>query len=76
MGKALWHGIRRFFHALGLVQNFLLLAIFYFLLFGPFALIARLTGRDFLGIRPSDQPSFWRPRPAEAPSLARARRQS
>jgi hypothetical protein len=76
VGKALWHGIKRFFHALGLVQNFLILAIFYFLLFGPFALIARLSGRDFLGIRRSDRASFWRTRPAEDLSLARARRQS
>jgi len=76
VGKTIWHGIKRFFHGLGLVQNFVLLAIFYFLLFGPFALIIRLTGCDLLGLRHGDRESFWRPRPQIEPSLERARHQS
>ena len=76
MGKRLWHGIRKAFHGLGLVQNFVLLAIFYFVLFGPLALIARLAGRDWLDIRHPDRESFWKPRRQEEPSLERARRQS
>ncbi len=74
--KTLWRGIKRLFHGLGLVQNVLLLAVFYFLLFGPMALIVRLVKRDMLDIRGSDRPSFWTRRPPEEPSLERARRQS
>lgn len=76
MGKTIWHGIKRFFHGLGLVQNFLLLAVFYFVLFGPMALVARLAMRDLLDIHHPDRESFWKPRPAEEPSLKRARHQS
>ena len=76
VGKRLWSGVKRAFHALGLAQNFIFLAIFYFLLFGPMALVARLTGRDFLGLRHPDRESFWQKRPPEDLSLERAKRQS
>jgi hypothetical protein len=74
--RKLWSGIKRFFHGLGLVQNFILLSIFYFLLFGPLALIVRLTGRDLLGLRARGRESFWVKRRKVEPSLERARRQS
>ncbi len=76
MGRKLWEGIRAAFHAVGLATNFVLLALFYFLVFGPFALLVRLLRRDFLALRPSGRSSFWRPREPEEPSLERARRQS
>jgi len=76
VGKRLWNGIKKVFHALGLAQNFILLAVFYFVLFGPFALVGRLTGRDFLGIRDPERKSFWKKRRAVEPTLERARRQS
>ncbi|MFP4057776.1 MAG: hypothetical protein ACLF0G_13000 [Candidatus Brocadiia bacterium] len=76
MGTKLWHGLRKAFRALGLAQNFLLLAVFYFLLFGPLALVVRLARRDLLGTRRADRESFWQERPAEEPSLERARHQS
>jgi len=76
LARHLWRAVRKGFHALGLAQTFVLLALFYFLLFGPFALIARLSGRDFLGLRRAEGASFWRKRPPEQPTLERARRQS
>jgi Na+-driven multidrug efflux pump len=76
VGKSIWQAIKTAFHGLGLVTNFLLLAVFYFLPIGVYAIIARLLGRDFLDIRRHDQASFWKKRPAEQPTLERARRQS
>ena len=76
MGKTLWQGLKKVFHALGLVQNFVLLAVFYFLLFGPMALLIRLFGRDLLGLRRRECETFWQPRPPEQTGLERARRQS
>ena len=76
MASRLWQGICAVSHGVGLAVNFIILAIFYFLIFGPFALVARLLGRDFLGLRHGDRESFWAEREAEKPSLERARRQS
>jgi len=77
MGTTLWQGLKKVFHALGVVQNFVLLAVFYFLLFGPMALLIRLFRRDLLGLRRRREcETFWQPRPPEQTSLERARRQS
>ena len=75
MGK-LWQGIRAFGHGIGLVANFVVLALFYFLIFGPFALVIRLFRRDLLGLGGAERESFWEPRERTEPSLERARRQS
>jgi len=74
--QKLWAKIKQFFHKLGLVQNFIILAIFYFALFGPLAILVRLAGRDFLGLRPRGRESFWHKRRQVEVSLERARRQS
>ena len=71
-----WQGIRAVFHALGLAVNVIVLAVFYFLIFGPFALLARLFSRDPLALRAAGRQSFWVSRELDEPSLERARRQS
>ena len=76
MAKKLWLGIKKVFHTLGLVTNFILLALFYFVPVGIYALFARLARRDFLDVRSGDRQSFWKPRRLEEPTLERARRQS
>ena len=76
MGTRLWQAIGATFHAFGLVANLFILAIFYFLIFGPFALVVRLLGRDFLGLRRGERETFWTTRRAEEPSLERAKRQA
>ena len=76
MGTRLWQAICATFHAFGLVVNLFILAIFYFLIFGPFALVVRLLGRDFLGLRRAERETFWTTRRAEEPSLERAKRQA
>jgi len=76
VGKKLWSGIKKVFHTLGLITNFILLAAFYFVPIGVYALFARLARRDFLDIRDGSRPSFWKPRRPDEPTLERARRQS
>ena len=76
MRHKLWTCLKQFFHKLGLVQNFIILAVFYFLLFGPFAIVSRLFKRDLLGLRTRGRESFRHKRRQTDPSLERARRQS
>jgi len=76
VGTKLWRGIQKTFHAIGLAQNFVLLALFYFLILGPFALVVRIARRDLLGLKDRDRESFWQRRPAEGDTLERARHQS
>jgi hypothetical protein len=76
MSKAVVSGLKRALNAVGLVQNFLILAIVYFVFIGPLALITRMVGCDFLLLRPSGRETFWRERRATEPTLERARRQS
>lgn len=50
---------------IGLVVNRVILAIMFYGLFTPLALIFRLAGRDALGLkRPDGKPSYWKRRPA------------
>ncbi len=72
----LWQGIRVVGHGIGLAVNAVILAFFYFFIFGPFALLARLFSRDLLALHEGGRESFWHPRKPEEPSLERARRQS
>ncbi len=72
----LWYGICTVGHGIGLVVNAVILALFYFLVFGPFALFARLFSGDALALRCGDRPSFWCARRPDEASLERARRQS
>jgi len=72
----LWQGVCAIGHGIGLAVNAVILAVFYFLIFGPFALLARLFSRDPLTLRDATRASFWQPRETEEPSLERARRQS
>ena len=72
----LWQGICAVGNAVGLVVNLVILAVFYFLIFGPFALLARLFSRDPLDLRGANRESYWCPREPEDTSLDRARRQS
>jgi len=72
----LWQGIRAVGHGIGLAVNAAILAVFYFFIFGPFALVARLFARDPLTLRDDGRESFWQAREPKEPSLERARHQS
>lgn len=46
-------------HVLGTINTWLLLALAFFLLVTPLALIFRLTGRDILNLRDKPASSYW-----------------
>ena len=69
---SLW---KQFAHVLGRIQTTLLLAIVYHVTVGPIGLIARLTGRDLLGLRHPDGSSFAVPLGNTSSVLERAQRQ-
>ena len=72
--KRFWSAWRRIAKKVGNFQARVLLAIFYFTLFCPFALIVRWC-TDPLAIKPGS-PHGWRPLgPTESLPLDRARRQ-
>jgi hypothetical protein len=66
---------RRFSRRMGNFQGRLLLALAYFALVWPFALITRLRG-DPLAARAGGGGTLWQPRAGEQPGLDAARRQS
>jgi len=70
-----WEGWKRVARVIGDFQARLVLVVFYFVVFGPFALAVRLTG-DPLAIKAASARG-WLPRRDEAGSaLERATRQS
>jgi hypothetical protein len=72
--RGLWAGWRRIAKKIGNFQARILMAIFYFTLFCPFALAVR-WGSDPLALKPGD-PRGWRtPVAPEGSSLDRARKQ-
>ena len=66
--KALWQGWKRIAHKIGVVQTFIIMTVFYFLVIGPSALIAALLGKDLLRIRRPEK-SYYRPHPPFQNSL-------
>lgn len=53
---------------IGLAVSFIVLAVFYFLLLTPLALIFRLMGRDVLGLRfKSEATTYWEKRTGSPP---------
>jgi hypothetical protein len=70
--KALWMA---FSHVLGQVQTTLLLSIIYHVAIGPLGLMARIVGRDLLGLRRLGGDSYAAPLPPISATLERAQRQ-
>jgi hypothetical protein len=56
-------------------QSVILLTLVYYLVFGPSALAARLTGKQLLPMAARDARSYWRERPAAEPRLSALERQ-
>ena len=73
--RKLWSLWKAFAHVLGKIQTTLLLAIVYHVTVGPIALIARLTGRDLLGLREPEGPTFAVPLDKTSTTIERAQRQ-
>ena len=73
--RGLWAGWKIFAGWLGRVQTALLLAMVYHVAIGPIGLIARLFGRDLLGLRGSARPSYWTVVPRTTSIIESARQQ-
>ncbi len=65
----------RFARALGVVNTHVLLTLVFILIIGPFALVVRLFGKDFLDrtLRPSG--SYWKPKEPAPHDFENAKRQ-
>jgi len=62
LGRVLFVGLTLAAMPIGLVVSFVVMALFYFLLLTPLALVFRLLGRDALDRRfTHDGGSYWRP---------------
>jgi len=68
-----WAVWQRYGHAIGDVLARVVLTVFYFTIFAPFAAIARLT-QDPLALQPDNGP-LWHPLAVHEPGLDAARRQ-
>lgn len=65
--KKLWKAWKAFAHALGKVQTFILLTVFYILILGPVSLFFRLFGKSPLQYRAAkDAETYWKIKPAGA----------
>ena len=74
MGRKLLTGWRVVAARFASVQTLLILALFYFVLIGPTAILSRITGRDYLGRRPLDAAeSAWLDADSAKPDLERAK---
>jgi hypothetical protein len=73
--RKLWAWWKAFAHVLGQIQTTILLSLVYLIAIGPIALVSRLIGRDLLGLRRSDNPSYWHPLPEVTASVERALKQ-
>ncbi len=72
--RKLWEGWRHIAKRIGDFQARVLLAVFYFVLFWPFALAVR-WGSDPLAIK-ANAPRGWRPKATgEGPAMDQAQRQ-
>ncbi len=72
--RRIWERWKVIAHVIGTFQARLILSVLYLVILPPFALIRRLGG-DRLGRRPTSDPTYWRARPADAPTLEAARKQ-
>jgi hypothetical protein len=74
-GRTLWEAWKAYSHRAGSYQAEVLLSLVYFLVLGPSAIIARLTGTKLLDLSTRPQPSYWKPRPPSEKTLAALERQ-
>ncbi len=73
--KTFYHYWMKLAHAMGWVNTRILLFLFFYLLLGPMALIARAFGKNFYDDNPKGSPSYWHLRPEPAFSKESCRRQ-
>ena len=62
-------------HGMGVVQNFIVLSVVYYIALAPLALFIRLSRRDLLALRRIDRPTFYSPKERIPTDLERCERQ-
>lgn len=77
--KKLWSWIydkwMAFARVLAFVNTRIILSLFFILIIGPFALILKLVGKDFLQRKIDSSSSFWKTRDSAEHTLENAARQ-
>jgi len=67
--RLLWRGWKKFAHGLGVVNRYVLLTVFYFVLVSIVNLVVRLFRIDLLDRRMRPSASYWHGRTAPAKKL-------
>lgn len=75
MGKKFWVFWKKFAHRLAIIQTTIILTLFYFLMIGVFALVAKLLGKDLLDKKWKQNKSFWKEKEKLSMAVENARRQ-
>lgn len=76
LGRVMWQAWKAYSHRAGGYQTIVLLSLVYFLVLGPSALIARLTGTRLLDLdHRAPRDSYWIKRPAGEKTIASLERQ-
>jgi len=75
--KYIWQFWKRFAQRVGIINSYILLFLFYFLIFAPFAVIGRILRRDFLDIKfpPKSGTSYWKIHEGESTELEKFKNQ-
>ena len=69
--KLLWAGWKKFAHGLGVVNRYVLLTLFYFLMVNGVHVVLRILRRDLLDRRMQTVPSYWHERAQQQPKTYR-----
>jgi len=75
MRQKIWSFWKKFAHRLAIIQTTIILTLFYFLMIGVFALVAKLLGKDLLDKKWKQNKSFWKEKEKPAVAIENARRQ-
>ncbi len=75
--RTVWKYWKKFAHRIGIINTHVLLFLFYFLIFGPFALVLKLFRSDLLAgsLPDSTTGSLWKNRDAEVVDPAQYKNQ-
>ncbi len=75
MWNKIWLFWKKFARRLAIIQTTVILTLFYFLMVGIFALVAKLLGKDLLDKKWKQNKSFWKEKEKLSVAVENARRQ-
>ena len=71
----LWKAWIKFGNVLGVINSFILLTVFYFVVITPIGLVRKLFGRDTFGKVPTDGTTYWQKKEIREQTLENYTRQ-